>query len=110
MILHFMPAPDAAKITAAYISALVPGSHMIITIGRGDEQVGDRVTAAYDAASLFNHTPEEVGPARPGNRSRPAPHRPPARATRGMVPSYQPRHVSVSPRSGMARRTLPRSA
>jgi O-methyltransferase involved in polyketide biosynthesis len=60
MVLHFQPAADAAAITAAYVSALAPGSYVIISIGRGEEQVGSRVTAAYDAAPLFNHSPQDM--------------------------------------------------
>ena len=45
---------------AAYTAALAPGSHVIITVGRGEEKLGEQVTSAYDAATLFNHTPDDV--------------------------------------------------
>lgn len=60
MVLHFLPAPEAQKVAAAYTAALAPGSHVIITIGRGEEKIGQQVTAAYDAAALYNHTPQDV--------------------------------------------------
>ena len=36
MVLHFLCAAEAQKIAAAYTVALAPGSHVIITIGRGE--------------------------------------------------------------------------
>lgn len=73
MVLHFLDASAAQKVAAAYTAALAPGSYVIISLGRGDEQLGDRVTSAYDAVTLYNHTPDEcaglftgVDPVAPG--------------------------------------------
>ncbi len=60
MVLHFLPAAEAQDVAAAYTAALAPGSHVIITVGRGEEKLGEQVTSAYDAATLFNHTPDDV--------------------------------------------------
>ena len=58
MVLHFLPAVEAGKVTAAYTAALAPGSYVIISLGRGDEKIGQQVTSAYDASALYNHTPD----------------------------------------------------
>ena len=60
MVLHFMDAATARDLAAAYISGLVPGSHVIITVGCGDPAIGAQITRTYDAASVHNHTPEDV--------------------------------------------------
>ena len=60
MVLHFLCAAEAQDVAAAYTAALAPGSHVIITVGRGEEKLGEQVTSAYDAAALFNHTPDDV--------------------------------------------------
>lgn len=33
---------------------------MLISIGRGDDDLGAQVTAAYDAAPLYNHSPQDM--------------------------------------------------
>ena len=33
---------------------------MIITVGTGDPAIGDQITKAYDAATLHNHTLQDV--------------------------------------------------
>ncbi len=60
MVLHFMDAPTARDLAAAYISGLAPGSHVIITVGCGDPAIGAQITRIYDAAPVHNHTPEDV--------------------------------------------------
>ncbi len=60
MVLHFFDAARAREVVSAYVSTLAPGSYVIISVGRGDDDIGERVTSAYDAAPLYNHTPEEV--------------------------------------------------
>ena len=60
MVLHFLPASRAAEVTAAYTAALAPGSYVLISVGRGDDDLGAQVTAAYDAAPLYNHSPQDM--------------------------------------------------
>jgi O-methyltransferase involved in polyketide biosynthesis len=60
MVLHFLPATQARQVVAAYTAALAPGSHVIITVGRGEDGIGDKVTRVYDAAPLYNHTPGDI--------------------------------------------------
>jgi O-methyltransferase involved in polyketide biosynthesis len=60
MVLHFLRPAQAREVVSAYAAALAPGSYVIISVGRADAGIGEQVTAAYDAAPLFNHSPEEV--------------------------------------------------
>ena len=60
MVLHFLDAPTARDLTAAYISGLAPGSHVIITVACGEHAIGEQITRTYDAAQLFNHAPADV--------------------------------------------------
>ena len=60
MVLHFMDAATARDLAAAYVRQLAPGSHVIITVGCGDPAIGAQITRTYDAAPVYNHTPEDV--------------------------------------------------
>jgi O-methyltransferase involved in polyketide biosynthesis len=60
MVLHFLDAPAARDLTAAYISELAPGSHVIITGACGEHAIGQQITRTYDAAPLYNHPPDDV--------------------------------------------------
>ncbi len=60
MVLHFLDAATARDVVSAYVSELAPGSHVIITVGCGKPVIGRQITRAYDAAAVFNHTPDEV--------------------------------------------------
>lgn len=60
LVLHFLDAARAREVASAYVSALAPGSYVIISVGRGDGEIGQQVTSTYDAAPLYNHTPEDV--------------------------------------------------
>jgi O-methyltransferase involved in polyketide biosynthesis len=60
MVLHFMDAPTARDLVAAYTGALAPGSYVILTVARGEPAIGDQITRAYDAATIHNHTPNDV--------------------------------------------------
>ena len=60
MVLHFMDAPAARDLVAAYISELVPGSHVIITVACGDPAIGAQITRTYDAAPVHNHSRADV--------------------------------------------------
>jgi hypothetical protein len=60
MVLHFMTAPAARDLVAAYVSELAAGSYVIITVGGGDPAIGDQITRVYDAATVHNHSREDV--------------------------------------------------
>jgi S-adenosyl methyltransferase len=60
MVLHFLTPATARKVVSGYVAALAPGSYVIITVGRGEAGVGEQVTSAYDAAPLFNHSPDDI--------------------------------------------------
>jgi len=60
MVLHFLDAATARAVTAAYLSGLAPGSHVIITVACGEPAIGEQITRTYDAAPVFNHTPADV--------------------------------------------------
>lgn len=60
MVLHFLDAATARQVTAAYVSALPPGSRVIITVACGQPAIGQQITRTYNAAPLFNHTPADV--------------------------------------------------
>jgi O-methyltransferase involved in polyketide biosynthesis len=60
MVLHFYPADAARSLLAWYVDELARGSYVIITVGWGQEAVAQQVTRAYDAATLYNHSHDEV--------------------------------------------------
>jgi len=60
MALHFYPAADARNLVAEYAGELARGSYVIITVRRGQETIGQQITRAYDAATLYNHGHDEV--------------------------------------------------
>jgi len=59
LVLHFSDAATARAITAGYVSALAPGSCVVISVG-GNDDPGGRVTAAYKAGTLHTHSREQV--------------------------------------------------
>jgi hypothetical protein len=64
MLLHFIDAPTARALVRDYSAALAPGSFLVITIGRGENEVGDRTLSTYNSqgpAGLRNHSPAEFG-------------------------------------------------
>jgi hypothetical protein len=60
MVLHFIDAATARHLVAAYVDELAAGSHVIITVARGEPAIGNQITRTYDAATVHNHTPEDV--------------------------------------------------
>jgi O-methyltransferase involved in polyketide biosynthesis len=59
LVLHFFDAATAREITAGYISALAPGSCVVLSVG-GNDDPGGRVTAAYTAGTLYGHSREQI--------------------------------------------------
>lgn len=60
LVLHFLDPGKARDVAAAYIATLAPGSHVIISVGRGDDHLGQQITSTYNAATLHNHTPDDI--------------------------------------------------
>ena len=57
-LLHFFP-PDAARdLVAGYVSALAPGSYVVLSVGRGDGDTADRGFGAYSSGgtAAYNHS------------------------------------------------------
>ena len=59
LVLHFSDAVTAREITAGYISALAPGSCVVLSVG-GSDDPGGRATSAYTAGTLHTHSREQV--------------------------------------------------
>jgi SAM-dependent methyltransferase len=60
MVLHFFEAEAASKIVTALADWLAPGSYVVISVGAGDERTGGTLAREYKAATLHNHTPEQI--------------------------------------------------
>jgi hypothetical protein len=60
MVLHFYDADTARNLVRSYVNELAGGSYVIITVGGGEPAIGDQITKAYDAATIYNHTAGEV--------------------------------------------------
>ena len=60
-ILPFMPAAQAREVVAGYARLIAPGSYVVISCGRcDDEALWKQFAAAYTAADLYNHSPAEI--------------------------------------------------
>jgi O-methyltransferase involved in polyketide biosynthesis len=66
MVVHFYPAATARDLVAAYVDDLASGSHIIITAARGEPAIGDQITRTYDAATIYNHSHDEMASFFPG--------------------------------------------
>jgi hypothetical protein len=60
MVFHFYEASAARRIVKQFISGIVPGSYVVMSVARGEEDVGDRVAEAYTAGQVHNHSVEVV--------------------------------------------------
>jgi SAM-dependent methyltransferase len=61
MILHFFDADTARGIATAITRAIAPGSYVVISAGSGDEQTGGRLAREYQAGTLYNQSPAQIG-------------------------------------------------
>jgi SAM-dependent methyltransferase len=59
-VLHFFDAGTARRVAAAFARAIAPGGYLIISIGSGSPSEWERFIAAYTAARLYSHSPEEI--------------------------------------------------
>ena len=55
-----MKAGPAREVATAFTRAIAPGSYVIISVGTGQAEVAEPFSAAYTAAPLYIHSPDEV--------------------------------------------------
>jgi O-methyltransferase involved in polyketide biosynthesis len=60
-VLHFMDADAARAVTAGYARLIAPGSCLVISVARfNDEGLGKQLAEEYTAAAWHNHPPADV--------------------------------------------------
>jgi len=59
-ILHFSDVATARDIASVFVEALSPGSYLIISVGSGEPQEGNRFASAYTAARIHIHSQAEL--------------------------------------------------
>jgi len=61
LALGLVPAADARDVVAGYLRRAAPGSCVVISCGRcDDEALWAKLSKAYTAAEVYNHTPAEI--------------------------------------------------
>jgi hypothetical protein len=61
LVLSLMPARQAREVVAAYADRAAPGSYVVISCGRcDDEDMWKQLSEAYTAGDADNHAPDEV--------------------------------------------------
>ena len=57
-LLHFFPAGAARDLVARYVSALAPGSYVVLSVGRGDGEAANEGFRAYSSGGnqSYNHS------------------------------------------------------
>lgn len=61
-LLHFFPADAARELVAAYVAALAPGSYVVLSVGRTDDNDTAQGFGTYSsagAAQVYNHSAAE---------------------------------------------------
>ncbi len=60
-VLHFLDPDTARRVAGAFTGKIPPGSYVIISAGTGEENaLAQDFRAAYTAARLYFHTPDEI--------------------------------------------------
>jgi len=60
-VLHFLDAQAARQVTAGYARQMAPGSCLIISVARfDDEALGKQLAAGYTAGPFVNHAPADI--------------------------------------------------
>jgi hypothetical protein len=59
-VLHYFPYDIASEIVGQYVHTMAPGSYILISCGTAEPSTGAELIATYDAATLYNHSPEEM--------------------------------------------------
>jgi hypothetical protein len=61
LALSLLPARQAREVMAGYADLIAPGSYVVISCGRcDDEALWKQLSEAYTAVGLYNHSPDEV--------------------------------------------------
>jgi hypothetical protein len=61
-LLHFFPADSARELVAGYVAALAPGSYVVLSVGRTDDNDTAQGFGTYSssgAAQAYNHSAAE---------------------------------------------------
>jgi hypothetical protein len=60
-VLHFLDPEAACAVTAGYVSLLAPGSCLVISCARfEDEELAKQLAEEYTAATWYNHSPADI--------------------------------------------------
>ena len=60
-VLHFLDADAACAVTAGYVSLLAPGSCLVLSCARfEDEELAKQLAEEYTAATWYNHSPADI--------------------------------------------------
>lgn len=60
-VLHFLDPDAACAVTAGYVSLMAPGSYLIISCARfDDDHLAKQLAAEYTAATWYNHSPTDI--------------------------------------------------
>ena len=60
-VLHFLDPDAACAVTAGYLSLLAPGSCLVLSCARfDDEELAKQLAAEYTAATCYNHSPADI--------------------------------------------------
>lgn len=61
MVLHFIDAGTARRVTRELVDWLAPGSYLVISTASADEAVASDMQSEYTASSTWNHSREVIG-------------------------------------------------
>jgi O-methyltransferase involved in polyketide biosynthesis len=60
-VVHFLAPRAARAVTAGYVSLMAPGSCLVLSCARfEDEELAKQLAAEYTAATWYNHTPAGI--------------------------------------------------
>ncbi|MGH3286896.1 MAG: SAM-dependent methyltransferase, partial [Streptosporangiaceae bacterium] len=60
-VLHFLDPDAACAVTAGYVSLMMPGSCLVLSCARfEDEQLAKQLAQEYTAATWYNHSPADI--------------------------------------------------
>ena len=59
-VLHFLDAPTARRVTAAFTGAMVPGSYLVLSVGQAAAENATSLYRAYTAARLHHHRRADI--------------------------------------------------
>ena len=59
-VLHFLDAPTAKRVTAAFAETMVPGSHLVLSVGQAAAENATSLYRAYTAARLHHHRRADI--------------------------------------------------